>query len=153
MKHVIVLRTIGRSNRPHNRRPQVTTSSIAVTSHQIVRNRLSSSSARRAHRVLNVTAVRHHNQLEWAEAHMHIWMLWVCVYGSVFQVLPVSNIFTQSLERSEPTSNIQITFIACVRQMMVTPDTYWTAHTGEPATEARLRHQLNSPVRWRDYAH
>ncbi len=61
-------------------------------------------------------------------------MLWISVYDSVFQFLPISSNFTQPLKRSGPTSHLNqqpdqlyVKDMCCtaVRQMMVTPDTDW----------------------------
>ncbi len=87
------------SNRLHNRRPHVTTSaqdlhiqhlhlqdrlrllqqSVCITKeflHKLVRNRLREAHlhARRSHQGLDLTAVRHLNRLEWANAHIR-WCL------------------------------------------------------------------------------
>ncbi len=62
-------------------------------------------------------------------------MLWIGVYDSVFQFLPISSNFAQTLKRSGPTfprpqSTTWSTLcegdvLHCVRQMVVTPDTDW----------------------------
>ncbi len=62
-------------------------------------------------------------------------MLWISVYNSVFQFLPISSNFAQPLKRSGPTFHMpQSTtwstlcegdVLHCVRQMVVTPDTDW----------------------------
>ncbi len=62
-------------------------------------------------------------------------MLWIGVYDSVFQFLPISSNFTQPLKRSGPTSHrpqsttrstlYEGDVLHCVRQMVVTADTDW----------------------------
>ncbi len=62
-------------------------------------------------------------------------MLWIGVYDSVFQFLPISSNFAQPLKRSEatfhrPESSTWSTLcegdvLPCVWQMVVTPDTDW----------------------------
>ncbi len=62
-------------------------------------------------------------------------MLWIGVYDSVFQFLPISSNFTQPLKRSGATFHRPQTttwstlcegdVLHCVRQMVVTPDTDW----------------------------
>ncbi len=62
-------------------------------------------------------------------------MLWIGVYDSVFQFLPISSNFTQPLKRSGPTSHrpqsttwstlCEGDVLHCVRPMVVTPDTDW----------------------------
>ncbi len=62
-------------------------------------------------------------------------MLWIGVYDSVFQFLPISSNFAQPLKRSgqifhRPQSTTWSTLcegdvLYCVRQMVVTPDTDW----------------------------
>ncbi len=62
-------------------------------------------------------------------------MLWIGVYDSVFQFLPISSNSTQPLKRSGPTSHrpqsttwstlCKGDVLHCVRQMVVTPDTDW----------------------------
>ncbi len=62
-------------------------------------------------------------------------MLWIGLYDSVFQFLPISSNFAQPLKRSEPTFNrpqsttwstlCEGDVLHCVRQMVVTPDTDW----------------------------
>ncbi len=62
-------------------------------------------------------------------------MLWIGVYDSVFQFLPISSTFTQPLKRSGPTfQRPQSTswstlsegdVLHCVKQIVVTPDTNW----------------------------
>ncbi len=62
-------------------------------------------------------------------------MLWIGVYDSVFQFLPISCNFTQPFKRSGPTSHrpqsttwstlCEGNVLHCVRQMVVTPDTDW----------------------------
>ncbi len=66
-------------------------------------------------------------------------MLWIGVYDSVFQFLPISNNFTQPLKRSGPTFNrpqsttcstlCEEDVLHCVRQMVVTPDTDWFSNS------------------------
>ncbi len=53
-------------------------------------------------------------------------MLWISVYGSMFQFLPISSNFAQPLKRSRPTFHKSLCegdVLHCVRQIMVTPDT------------------------------
>ncbi len=62
-------------------------------------------------------------------------MLWIGVYDSVFQFLPISSNFAQPLKRSGPTFHrpqsttwstlCEGDVLHCVRQMVVTPDTDW----------------------------
>ncbi len=66
-------------------------------------------------------------------------MLWIGVYDSVFQFLPISSNFAQTLKRSgttfhRPQSTTWSTLcegdvLDCVRQMVVTPDTDWISNT------------------------
>ncbi len=78
-------------------------------------------------------------------------MLWIGVYDSVFQFLPISSNFTQPLKRSGPTFHrpqsttwstlCEGDVLHCVRQMVVTPDTDWfsdTCHTCEVDAEPIL---------------
>ncbi len=88
-------------------------------------------------------------------------MLWIGVYDSVFQFLPIASNFTQPLKRSGPTfqrpqsttwSTLCDEMLHCVRQMVVTPDSDWfsepprtlqyskTAHLKWPFIVASLRH-------------
>ncbi len=70
-------------------------------------------------------------------------MLWIGVYDSVFQFLPISNNFAHLLKRSGPTFHrpqsmtwstlCEGDVLHCVRQMVVTPDTDWFSdHAGPP---------------------
>ncbi len=69
-------------------------------------------------------------------------MLWIGVYDSVFQFLPISSNFSQPLKRSGPTfhrpqSTTWATLCEgdvfdCVRQMVVTPDTDWFSDPPPP---------------------
>ncbi len=60
-------------------------------------------------------------------------VLWIGVYDSVFQFLPISSNFTQPLKRSGPTFHRpQSTTLHCVRQMVVTPDTDWFSEPPPP---------------------
>ncbi len=62
-------------------------------------------------------------------------MLWIGVYYSVFQFLPISSNFTQPLKRSEPTfyrpqsttwsTLCERDVLHCMRQVVVTPDIDW----------------------------
>ncbi len=62
-------------------------------------------------------------------------MLWIGVYDSVFQFLPISSTFAQPLKKSGPTFHrpqsttwstlCEGDVLHCVRQMVVTPDTDW----------------------------
>ncbi len=59
-------------------------------------------------------------------------MLWIGVYDSVFQFLPIYSNFAQPLKRTfhRPQSTTRSTLcegdaLHCVRQMVVTPDTDW----------------------------
>ncbi len=62
-------------------------------------------------------------------------MLWIGVYNSMFQFLPISSNFAQPLKRSGPTFHrpqsttwstlCEGDVLHCVRQMVVTPDTDW----------------------------
>ncbi len=66
-------------------------------------------------------------------------MLWIGVYDSVFQFLPISSNFAQPLKRSGPSfhrpqSTTWSTLcegdaLHCLRQMVVTPDTDWFSDT------------------------
>ncbi len=69
-------------------------------------------------------------------------MLWIGVYDSVFQFLPISSNFTQPLKRSGPTfhrpqSTTWSTLCEgdvshCMRQMVVTPETDWFSDPPAP---------------------
>ncbi len=62
-------------------------------------------------------------------------MIWISVYDSVFQLLPICSNFAQPLKRSGPTFHrpqsttwstpCEGDVLHCVRQMVVTPDTDW----------------------------
>ncbi len=62
-------------------------------------------------------------------------MLWISIYDSMFQFLPISSKFAQPLKRSGPTFHrpqsttwstlCEVDVLHCVRQMVVTPDTDW----------------------------
>ncbi len=89
-------------------------------------------------------------------------MLWIGVYDSVFQFLPISSNFAQPLKRIGPTFHrpqsttwstlFEGDVLHCMRQMVVTPDTDWfsdppgppqyskTAHLEWPFIVASLRH-------------
>ncbi len=66
-------------------------------------------------------------------------MLWIGVYDSVFQFLPISSNFVQPLKRSGPTVHrpqsttwstlCEGDVVHCVKQMLVTPDTDWFSDT------------------------
>ncbi len=72
----------------------------------------------------------------------HVGMLWIDVYDSVFQFLPISSNFAQPLKRSRltfhrPQSTTWSTLcegdvLHCVRQMVVTPDTDWFSDPPPP---------------------
>ncbi len=78
-------------------------------------------------------------------------MLWIGVYDSVFQFLPISRNFTQPFERSGPTSHrphsttwstlCEGDVLHCVRQMVITPDTDWFS---DPPNTVKL-HILECP--------
>ncbi len=69
-------------------------------------------------------------------------MLWIGVYDSVFQFLPISSNFAQPLKRSGPTFHrpqsttwstlCEGDVLHCVRQMVVTPDTDWFSDPPPP---------------------
>ncbi len=73
-------------------------------------------------------------------------MLWIGVYDSVFQFLPLSSNFAQPFKRSGPTFNrpqsttwstlCEGEMLHCMRQMVVTPDTDWFS---DPPTPTPLR--------------
>ncbi len=77
-------------------------------------------------------------------------MLWIGVYGSVFQFLPKSSNFAQPLKRSGPTfhrpqSTTWSTLwegdvLHCVRQMAVTPDTDWFSDPPGPPQYSKTAH-------------
>ncbi len=79
-------------------------------------------------------------------------MLWIDVYDSVFQFLPISSNFTQPLKRSGPTlhrpqSTTWSTLcggdvLHCVRQMVVTPDTDWFSDPPNTVKTAHFRVDL-----------
>ncbi len=66
-------------------------------------------------------------------------MLWISVYDSEFQFLPISSNFAQPLKRSGPTFHrpqsttwstlCEGDVLHCVRQMVVTPDADWFLHS------------------------
>ncbi len=80
-------------------------------------------------------------------------MLWIGVYDSVFQFLPISSNFAQPLKRSgatfhRPHSTTWSTLckgdmLHCVRQMVVTPDTDW--FSGPPPPNTVKLHILEWP--------
>ncbi len=108
-------------------------------------------------------------------------MLWIGIYDSVFQFLPISSNFAQPLKRSGPTFHrpqsttwstlCEGDVLHCVRKMVVTPETDWFSdppktvklHILEwPFIVASLRHTCAiimlsyqhldiTPVRWMDY--
>ncbi len=69
-------------------------------------------------------------------------MLWIGVYDSLFQFLPISSNFAQPLKRSGPTFHrpqsttwstlCEGDVLHCVRQMVVTPDTDWFSDPPPP---------------------
>ncbi len=69
-------------------------------------------------------------------------LLWIGVYDSVFQFLPISSNFAQPLKRSGPNFHRpQLTtwstlcegdVLHCIRQMVVTPDTDWFSGPNPP---------------------
>ncbi len=75
----------------------------------------------------------------------HVWNALIGVYGSVFQFLPISSNFTQSLKRSGPTFHrpqsttwstlCEGDVFHCVRQMVVTP-----GHTPGPPQYSKTAH-------------
>ncbi len=82
-------------------------------------------------------------------------MLWIGVYDSVFQFLPISSNFTQPLKRSQltfhrPQSTTWSTLcegdvLHCVRQMVVTPDTDWFSDcTKYNNQQTQIYYQCNS---------
>ncbi len=76
-------------------------------------------------------------------------MLWIGVYDSMFQFLPISSNFAQPLKRSGPTfhrpqSTTWSTLckgdvLHCVRQMVVTPDTDWFSDPPQYSKTAYFR--------------
>ncbi len=68
------------------------------------------------------------------------WMLWIGIYDSVFQFLPISINFAQPWKRSGPTFHrpqpttwstlCEGDMLHCVRQMVVTQDTDWFSQNG-----------------------
>ncbi len=81
-------------------------------------------------------------------------MLWIGVYDSVFQILPISSTFTQPLKRSgltlhRPQSTTWSTLcegdvLHCVRQMVATPDIDWFLDSSGPPNTVKL-HILEWP--------
>ncbi len=75
-------------------------------------------------------------------------MLWICVYNSMFQFLPISSNFTQPLKRSGPTFHrpqsttwstlCEGDVLHCVRQMVVTPDTDWFSNSPPPQYSKKM---------------
>ncbi len=82
-----------------------------------------------------VQRIGQHTHRTWYHPLSMFGMLWIGVYDSVFQFLPISSNFTQLLKRSEPTSHrpqsttwstlCEGDVLHCVKQMVVTPDTDW----------------------------
>ncbi len=76
-------------------------------------------------------------------------MLWIGVYDSVFQFLPISSNFAQPLKRSGPTFHspqsttwstlCEGDVLHCVRQMVVTPDTDWFSDPPQYSKTAHFR--------------
>ncbi len=82
-------------------------------------------------------------------------MLWIGVYDSVFQFLPISSNFAQPLKRSWPTFHrpqsttwstlCEGDVLHCVRKMVVTPDTDWFSDPPpHPATRTPHPAPLNT---------
>ncbi len=81
-------------------------------------------------------------------------MLWIGIYDSGFQFLPISSTFAHPLKRSgstlhRPQSTTWSTLcegdvLHCVRQMVVTPDTDWFSDPPAPPNTIRL-HNLEWP--------
>ncbi len=81
-------------------------------------------------------------------------ILWIGVYDSVFQFLPISSNFAQPLKRSGPTFHrpqsttwstlCEGDVLHCVRQMVVKPDTDWFSDPPTPPNTVKL-HILEWP--------
>ncbi len=77
-------------------------------------------------------------------------MLWIGVYDSMFQLLPISSNFAQPLKRSGPTFHrpqsttwstlCEGDVLHCVRQMVVTPDTDWFSDPPGPPQYSKTAH-------------
>ncbi len=76
-------------------------------------------------------------------------MLWIGIYDSVFQFLPISSNFAQPLKRSGPTfhrpqsttwSTLCEDVLHCLRQMMVIPDTDWFSDPPGPPQYSKNAH-------------
>ncbi len=77
-------------------------------------------------------------------------MVWICVYDSAFQFLPISSNFAQPLKRSgpafhRPQSTTWSTLsegdvFHCVKQMEVTPDTDWFSDPPDPPQYSKTAH-------------
>ncbi len=76
-------------------------------------------------------------------------MLWIGVYDSVFQFLPISSNFAQPLKRSGPTFHrpqsttwstlCEGDVLHCVRQIVVTPHTDWFSDPPQYSKTAHFR--------------
>ncbi len=82
-------------------------------------------------------------------------MLWISIYDSIVQFMPISSNFPQPLKRCGPTFHrsqsttwstiCEGNVLNCVRQMVVTPDTYWFSDHPTPKTPNTVKLQILWP--------